>query len=50
MSIGVYYKVCSENNINPKTFRDAKLLGGNAFDAVCKQLLEYDIKQNCEFI
>jgi len=47
---GVYYNVCSQNNIRPKSFGDAKVLGGNVFDKICQQLLEFDLKRSCDYL
>lgn len=37
---GVYYEACRDNQVHPLSFNDASRMAGDAFDNVCKHLLQ----------
>lgn len=47
---GVYSTVCVSNGIPQIPFPVAQTLGDKPFDEICKKLIEYDLKKECDFI
>lgn len=47
---GLYYRICVENDIPPKTFKEVVNLGKEAFNQICKSLEENKLKTSYDYI